>query len=127
SDVSGNALSTIGSGPFTLDLSTREDALAILEKRLGEGRISNAIREGLVETPKQHPEIKQILVGDGLVFARTAAQIAKRIGFNSVELVETPVSEDVSLLARSYAQLIRQSSTKDSSGDHLWIRYGEPV
>lgn len=94
SDVNGNDLATIGSGPF--------------------------------HAPAQAgANVAHQIVGDGSAFARAAHSAALRLGFENVELVETPVASDVVKVAHEYAGIIRKRLTEK----HQWllVRYGEPT
>ena len=89
SDVVGNPLDVIASGPSVPDPTTYADALAVLERYELHSRVPPAIvshlmagRDALIaETPKT-PYARQVvsIVGDGAAAARGAAAVAGRTG-----------------------------------------------
>jgi len=90
SDVIGNPLEAIASGPTAPDPTTREDALAILKKYEIEKRVSNSILQTL-ESGSLLPGFRQqavglqnvqnIIIGDNRLAARAALERAKHEGF----------------------------------------------
>lgn len=98
SDVNGNDLATIGSGPlYTQPKAARED----------------------------HENIEHHIIGDGLRLARAAAEFARQRGFENVDLVETPIASDVVKLAHEYAAIVRKRRKENQTG--LLVRFGEPI
>jgi glycerate 2-kinase len=93
SDVPGNDLATIGSGPAVADPSTFSDAIAVLKRRKLWGRTPEAVRERLergaagelVETVKPgDPALARatsVIIGDNLLAQEAAAAIAKSLGY----------------------------------------------
>jgi hydroxypyruvate reductase len=83
SDVPGDDLSVVASGPTVSDLTTRAEAEAILA-RLG------IDAPPLVETPKPgDPRLattQNILVGSGLASLESAAEVARKAGFHPLVL-----------------------------------------
>lgn len=89
SDVVGSPLEAIASGPTAPDPSTREDALAVLEKYHLQRIISPAILHALhtlPETPKPGAPlfagVQNILVGSNLQAAESALAQAQQEGFS---------------------------------------------
>ena len=90
SDVVGNALETIASGPTAPDPTTREDALHILEKY---GLHADAplsilkVLETTCETPKPgdslFERVQNLLVGSNQIAAQAALQQATAEGFHT--------------------------------------------
>ncbi len=125
SDVAGNSLATIGSGPFVADGSTCADAMRILESRLSEpdlGGGASAISQGLRETPKTLRPIRHVLLADGHEMARVAARVARELKLMNVSLNEAPVEAGALGLAADYA-----ATVADRRGPLLLVRFGEPV
>ncbi len=99
SDVIGNPLEAIASGPTAPDPTTREDALLILEKYLttesrrhGDSQLLNSVTQCLrgskeTEAPKLDDKIfsrvQNIIIGDNRLAAQAALKQARREGFDS--------------------------------------------
>jgi hydroxypyruvate reductase len=93
SDVVGNPLETIASGPTAPDPTTREDALRILEKYHLVNQIPPAIQRALQnapETPKPgdalFERVQNVLVGSNRLAALAALEQAQREGFKTAFL-----------------------------------------
>lgn len=86
SDVIGDDLDVIGSGPTVPDRSTIADARAILEKY----HIPNKVLEAAVETPKPGDKIfektRNVIVGSNALAVDAAALEARRLGFHTLVL-----------------------------------------
>lgn len=89
SDVVGNPLEAISSGPTAPDPATRTDALALLKKYRLRGKIPAsipAILEQAPETPKPGDplfmKVQNVIVGSGLLAAQAALAQAGKEGFN---------------------------------------------
>jgi hydroxypyruvate reductase len=103
SDVVGDSLDVIGSGPTLPDTSTFEDAWNVLEKYDLVGEVAPSVqnhlrlgREGkLEETPKPGDTIFErthhILIGSNIFALRAAAKEASSFGFNSLILTSSIV------------------------------------
>ena len=88
SDVIGNPLEAIASGPTVPDPTTREEALAVLRKYQIEDRTPGAIRKFLESGRLLPPLQKQdsgvhIIVGDNKLAAQAALEQARREGFDA--------------------------------------------
>jgi hydroxypyruvate reductase len=93
SDVVGNPLETIASGPTAPDPTTREDAFRILEKYHLVNQIPPAIQRALQnapETPKPgeaiFERVQNVLVGSNRLAAQAALEQARHEGFETVFL-----------------------------------------
>jgi len=96
SDVIGNDISTIGSGPFIYDTSTFRDVKRILEKytifNLIPGNVKRFIESGLIEgrgeTIKEEGNTLRnctnIIAGDNTVALDTAQKAATELGYNTI-------------------------------------------
>jgi glycerate 2-kinase len=104
SDVIGDNLDAIGSGPTVPDLTTIADARAICSK-YGVGI------EVLEETPKPNDPIfatvQNILVGSNALAVEAAAVEAKRLGFNTMVL-STFVEGEAREVARVHAAIAKE-------------------
>lgn len=85
SDVVGDRLDSIASGPAYPDASTSEDALAIIKKyKLS---ISNKIKNALLqETPKELSNVETVITGSVRELCANAAKSAEKLGYKSLIL-----------------------------------------
>lgn len=93
SDVPGNDLSTIGSGPTAPDPTTYADAIGVLKRRRLWGRAPESVRERLergnagdiAETAKTSDPIfsrvTNVIVGDNATALEAAGQAARQAGY----------------------------------------------
>ena len=83
SDVPGDDLAVVASGPTVPDATTREEAAAILARL-------NIAAPALVETPKSgdalFARVENILVGSGLAALEAAAHVARAAGYEPLVL-----------------------------------------
>lgn len=92
SDVIGNPLEAIASGPTVPDPTTREDAIAVLRKYKIEDQVPETIRmyleSGSVPPPVRRQDFGvHIIVGDNRLAAQAALEQAKREGFDAEILI----------------------------------------
>lgn len=96
SDVVGNPLEAIASGPTAPDPSTREDALNILEKYDLLDKVPVVIL-GVLETAPEKPKpndqmferVQNVLVGSNSLAAQAGLKMAKSLGFHTHFLGDT--------------------------------------
>lgn len=112
SDVVGDDLSIIGSGPTVPDPSTFADALAILDKYDLTAKLPAAIYDHLQrgcagaipETPKPgHPGLKAVnnfLTGSNAIALEAAQQKARTLGYETQILTSTATGEATTLAAQ---------------------------
>ncbi|MDX2181045.1 MAG: glycerate kinase [Bryobacteraceae bacterium] len=84
SDVIGDNLDVIGSGPTVPDSSTAAEARAILERYALWDRIPVAVRERLAsgaETPKSLQGVENMIVGSNRLAAEAAMAKARELGY----------------------------------------------
>ena len=88
SDVLGDPLDSIASGPTYPDAATTQDALAVLQKyRISLSRhMMEAIQQ---ETPKSLENVTVEITGNVRILCDTAAQTAKRLGYTPLVLSTT--------------------------------------
>jgi glycerate 2-kinase len=120
SDVVGDDLSTIGSGPTEPDPTTFAEALAVLEARGVIGDVPAAVRERLAagsrgevaETPKPgSPLFRRVttrVVGSGRISVTAAAREARRLGLRPVVLT-TRLEGEAREAARVLVAILRES------------------
>lgn len=116
SDVPGDDLESIGSGPLSKDSSTWEDVREIFEKyRLEEKvprKILNLIELGISgkieETLKEEPQnVRSIIIGNNLYALKKAKDIASKLGFST--LILTSRDEGLaSELAKFYGRILME-------------------
>ena len=123
SDVIGDNLDVIASGPTVPDHSTYADCLAIIKKYAIEDRIPHAIlsylREGAEgkhdETPKEDdPAFNRSMtavIGSGSISLRAAKEFAEKAGYNSLVLSSSIEGEtkDVALVHAAIAKEVLKS------------------
>jgi len=112
SDVVGDRLDTIASGPTTFDSTTYTEALAILRKYGIEQKIPERVlhmlkagEEGLIpETPKQEAalfeRVHNLIIGSNHLALRAAVDEAERLGYNTI-----PLSSRITGEAREVAKV----------------------
>jgi hydroxypyruvate reductase len=119
SDVIGDPLETIGSGPTAPDPSTFSDALAVLDKYRVRNRVPKAVRSRLEagaaghvsETPKPcepvFENVHNVIVGSNRLALEAAAREAKALGYRTLILSSTMQGETCEV-ARVHAQILRE-------------------
>lgn len=123
SDVVGDDLDVIGSGPTAPDSSTFETALAVIDKYGLRGRVPASVRRMLEtaadETPKPgdpvFDRVENIVIGSNQTSLEAAAREAKSLGYRTLILSST-IEGETRDVARMHAAIARQ------------IRmYGQPI
>jgi glycerate 2-kinase len=127
SDVVGDNLDVIGSGPTAPDASTFEDAAAVL-KRYGiwrsapasvRSRIESGLRGEIPETPKPRDAIfrrvRNTVIGSNRLALTAAAARARELGYRTLILSSEIVGETREV-ARMHAAILREAA-----------RTGQPV
>jgi len=119
SDVIGDPLDVIGSGPTAPDASTFADALAVLHKYGLRERVPAAVRERLErgaageipETPKADDPVfrrtQNLIVGSNRSAVDAAAKIARALGFRPLVL-STMIEGETREVARVHAAIVRE-------------------
>jgi glycerate 2-kinase len=118
SDVVGDNLDVIGSGPTAPDASTFATALAVLGKYDLRARVPNSVRErlegGMGETPKPgdplFSRVENIIVGSNQKSLNAAAAAAKSLGYRTMILAST-IEGETRDIARMHAAIARQIRT----------------
>jgi hydroxypyruvate reductase/glycerate 2-kinase len=94
SDVIGDPLDVIASGPTAPDPTTFADALAVLEKFQLIGRVPQAVvshlhrgmRGEIPETPKQLEKVQHLLMANNVLSLAAAARTAEKLGYRVLNL-----------------------------------------
>lgn len=118
SDVVGDDLDVIGSGPTAPDSSTFQSAFAVLEKYAIADRVPARVRErlknGARETPKESDSmfenVENIIVGSNQKSLDAAARAAKDLGYKPLILSST-IEGETKDIARMHAAIARQIRT----------------
>jgi hydroxypyruvate reductase len=133
SDVPGDDLSTIASGPFTPDPTTFADALRFVTARRASvpdavaARLAAGARGALEETPKPgDPRLARVshrLLAGPIELARAAAEEARALGF-AAEADPVPLAGDVAEVASRLGAWARVHA---GQGRRLLALGGEPT
>ena len=115
SDVIGDDLDVIGSGPTVPDRSTFSDARAILAKYGISGRVPAAVQERLSgkspETPKPggriFEKVQNLIVGSNRLAVDAAAQQARALGYHTLVL-STFIEGETRDVARVHAAIAKE-------------------
>jgi len=124
SDVVGDPLDTIASGPTAPDPSTYEIAYSVLNRYgvwdsmspVVKKRIELGLEGNLAETPKPSDlvfeKVHNVVVANNLKAARTAADNAEKLGYNT-RVLSTFVEGEARHVGTVYAGLARSLSMND--------------
>jgi glycerate 2-kinase len=118
SDVIGDDLSVIGSGPTAPDESTFADALAVLDRYKIRASVPDAVRErfeaglrgDIPETPKQADNVQNVIVGSNRLVVDAAEHKAKELGYRTMVL-STTIDGETKDVARMHAAIAREIAT----------------
>jgi glycerate 2-kinase len=123
SDVIGDDLDVIGSGPTAPDASTFADAIGILEKYGIFSKAPANVRDRLVggqpETPKRSDplfkRVRNTVVGSNRLAVEAAAAKARDLGYHTL-ILASEIEGETRDVARMHAAIAREI-----------VRYGRPV
>ena len=111
SDVVGDDLSVIGSGPTAPDPSTYADALAILDRFGLRQRVPKAVRARLEsapgETPKSLKNARNVIVGSNRLAMEAAARKARELGYRTLVL-SSRIEGETREVAKVHAAIIKE-------------------
>ena len=121
SDVIGNRLDMIASGPCAADTSTCEDALRVID---GNGiPVSAGIRKMLeAETPKSVPNARCRIIGDVNTLVDAAAQSCEKRGYRPVV-----IDREMCCEAKDAGKLLAGAALSSAEGGTAFIVGGETV
>ncbi len=105
SDVIGDDLSVIGSGPTVLDTTTAADAAAVLERY-------GIPLPPLMETPKAPVAAQNVIVGSNRQSIEAAAKKARDLGYRTIVL-STTIDGETRDIARMHAAIARERIAHD--------------
>jgi glycerate 2-kinase len=114
SDVIGDNLDVIGSGPTAPDASTFADALAILDKFAIRDRVPASVRNRLekgargeiLETPKATPA-RNTVIGSNRIALDAAAARARALGYRTL-ILSSEIEGETREIARMHAAIARE-------------------
>ena len=127
SDVSTGALADVASGPTLADVTTKGDAIAILEKLGGCDRIVSRLRDDRCPDTVKEIDSQMSLIADNATLVAAAAKIAASLGFAPV-VVEQQIESDVSDAARELLHLagrLRSGEVLIAGGEPTVVRRGD--
>ncbi|HUS78251.1 MAG TPA: DUF4147 domain-containing protein [Patescibacteria group bacterium] len=119
SDVVGDPLDTIASGPTSPDRSTFQEALEVLQRRdLWEeapvsvrDRIERGVRGEVEETPKGDEvflrRVHNVVIGNNLLAAENAHRKARELGYNS-KILTTAMEGEAREVGQSLSEVARE-------------------
>jgi len=123
SDVVGDPLDTIASGPTSPDTTTFRDTVDVLKKyKLWDDtrsqvreRLEYGMKKVITETPKPGDEIfdhvTNVIVGNNSIAAESAAEAAEALGYNSL-IVSTMVEGEAAEVGTVLAGIARELAAK---------------
>ncbi len=120
SDVVGDDLDVIGSGPTAPDRSTFADARAVLERYRIWKRVPRAVRqriagEGLAETPKPGDAIfrrvRNRIIGGNRIALAAAARRARELGYRT-QILSSEIVGETRDVARMHAAILREAARR---------------
>jgi hydroxypyruvate reductase len=120
SDVIGNPLEAIASGPTVADPTTKEDALNILKKYNLEKQAPDSIlfsleKDNLISQPREQAlrfqNVQNRIVGDNRLAARAALEQAEREGFEA-EILTSELQGEAREVGRELARRLRVDSAR---------------
>lgn len=127
SDVVGDPLDMIASGPTVLNMDTPQDALAVIEKYTLADKIPDVIIETLQKT-SQFPIIEtastqNVLVGNNQTAALAALQQAEQLGYNT-RLLTNELQGEAQEVGRELAETLREAIETELR-PFVWVAGGE--
>jgi hydroxypyruvate reductase len=116
SDVLGDRLDSIASGPAAPDMSTADEVIAVVEKY--KLKISDTIKGYLgKETPKSLDNVETVITGSVRTLCNSAAEIAAGLGYSSHVLCS-----EMNCEAREAGRLISSIAKQINIGDSAFKR-----
>lgn len=122
SDVVGDSLDSVASGPTVPDSTTFADCLVIVQRYELEGQVPPAIldhlergaRDEIAETPKNgaiFDRVQNVLVGSNRLALEAAQRCAQTLGYET-RIALQPVSGESRMAAQTHAALVRELRQK---------------
>jgi hydroxypyruvate reductase len=119
SDVVGDDLDVIGSGPTAPDASTYQTALAVIDKYGLRGRLPANVRDRIESCAEETPKpgdplfrnVENVVVGSNQKSLEAAAATARKLGYRTSILAST-IEGETRDVARMHAAIARQIRVK---------------
>lgn len=129
SDVLGDPLEVIGSGPTVMDPSTPADALAVLDRYRAHGSaLPDAVYEVLRarRVPPEPPRcrVEHVIIGNNALAVDAAGREAVRLGYRPVVTSATQLEGEADEIGR---RLAAQALAMAAGGPDCLVWGGEPV
>ena len=130
SDVVGNSLSTIASGPTVADPSTFADAISVLESHGLVDKVPANVHQYLVDAKDESPKTgdsrlasaESFIIGSNVTAAQAACAQAQSLGYDA-RVVTTSLTGEASKVGADIVREIRQA--RDSAaGKRVALVYG---
>ena len=127
SDVIGDRLDVIASGPTAPDATTFGDALDVLEKYCLRGKtpssiialLEKGVRSAVAETPKEDDpvfkRVKNIIIGSNMTAVRAAADKARSLGLTT-ETISSEIRGEARIAGRELAEKAKALKREGSGG-----------
>lgn len=111
SDIVGDPLDFIASGPTTPNTDNVEDALRVIKKHGSYNTLPQSIKSVLTnnsssKTNVEFPHVTNYIIGNNKIAAEAALQHALSLGFQSA-IISTSITGDVKEISQIYADLAR--------------------
>lgn len=112
SDVAGDSIEAIASGPTAPDPTTNADALSIIEKYELANKIPTSISQSLCETLKPNDPIfdrvQNTIIASNIIALRAAQLQAQKEGFQT-NIIHTELEGEASIIGREIALQLKES------------------
>lgn len=125
SDVIGDPLDVIGSGPTAPDPTTFEDARAVLRKfQIEAPKSVSRYLESAVEERPNFDHVYNLVVGSNRIALKASAERAKKLGYRSLVLTSS-LQGEARELGRMHAAILREAA---GQGKRIcFLSGGEPT
>ncbi|MEK6220962.1 MAG: DUF4147 domain-containing protein [Chloroflexota bacterium] len=127
SDVVGDRLDMIASGPTVENPDTDTEAMEIINKYQLGGMLPKENLRDLSKNPAEHTKImnaQNVLVGNNEIAARAAMAAAEKYGIQS-ELITTGMQGEARQVGREMADKLRCWVEEPSQKPRMWVAGGE--
>ncbi|GAA4458548.1 glycerate kinase type-2 family protein [Novipirellula rosea] len=132
SDVLGDPVDLIASGPTVEDTSTKADALAVLAKFDPQRNLPASVYDALNSAPataaKPTTTATTCIIGNNALAVDEAGMVAERLGYNHIMHSATACEPSAEQVGREFAEmLVAMLRSNDEHRSNCLITGGEPV